>query len=157
YREARERYIPVKFSVRDRDLGSAVAEAQQRIDKNVKLPTGYHVEWAGEFKSFELAKERLQVIVPISLGLILVLLYSLFNSLRDTLLALGGIPFAVAGGVLALYVADLDFSISAAIGFVSLFGVSVMSGILIISYFNQLREGGMRAREATFHAFAERM
>src|SRR5215469_15707805 len=99
YREARERYIPVKFSVRGRDLGGTVEEAQQRVAKNVKLPTGYRIVWAGEFESLQLAKARLAVIIPISLVLIMVLLYGLFNSLRDSLLALAGIPFAVGGGV----------------------------------------------------------
>jgi cobalt-zinc-cadmium resistance protein CzcA len=157
YREATQRFIPVKFSVRGRDLGGAVAEAQARIAKNVKLPNGYRVIWAGEFESLQLAKERLQIIVPISLALILVLLYGLFNSMRDSLLALAGIPFAIAGGVVALYVSDLDFSISAAIGFVSLFGVSVMDGILMITYYNQVRAGGMETTEAMFHAAEQRM
>ena len=98
-----ERFIPIKFSVRGRDLGSTVAEAQQRIAKNVKLPTGYRIIWAGEFEELQQAKARLEIIVPISLLLILVLLYGLFNSLRDSLLALAGIPFAVGGGMLALY------------------------------------------------------
>jgi heavy metal efflux system protein len=157
YREATQRYIPVKFSVRGRDLGSTVAEAQQRIARNVKLPSGYRIEFAGEFEELQLAKERLEVIVPISLILIMALLYSLFNSLRDSLMALAGIPFAVVGGVLALYVTGLAFSISAAIGFVSLFGVSVMNGILIITYFNQVHAGGVGSVEAMFHAAEQRM
>ena len=95
--------FPIKFSVRGRDLGSTVAEAQERIAKNVKLPTGYRIVWAGEFEELQQAKARLAIIVPISLVLILVLLYGLFNSLRDSLLALAGIPFAVGGGILALY------------------------------------------------------
>jgi cobalt-zinc-cadmium resistance protein CzcA len=157
YREARERYIPVKFSVRGRDLGGTVEEAQQRIAKNVKLPPGYRIVWAGEFESLELAKARLAVIVPISLALIMVLLYGLFNSLRDSLLALAGIPFAVGGGVLALYFLGLDFSISAAIGFVSLFGVSVMDGILMITYYNQSRQDTTDSVEAMFQAATHRM
>jgi heavy metal efflux system protein len=157
YHEARERYIPVKFSIRGRDLGGAVAEAQERIAKNVKLPTGYRLVWAGEFEDLQKAKERLEVIVPISLLLIMVLLYGLFNSLRDSLLALAGIPFAVSGGVLALYFTGLDFSISAAIGFVSLFGISVMDGILMITYYNQVRATGVATTEAMFHAATQRM
>jgi cobalt-zinc-cadmium resistance protein CzcA len=157
YREGIERYIPVKFSVRGRDLGSAVAEAQQRIAANVKLPTGYRVAWAGEFEELQQAKERLEIIVPISLVMILVLLYGLFNSLRDSLMALAGIPFAVGGGVLALYFSGLNFSISAAVGFVSLFGVSVMNGILITTYFNQVRTSGMGTIEAMQHAAEQRM
>jgi heavy metal efflux system protein len=157
YREARERYIPVKFSVRGRDLGGTVEEAQQRVAKNVKLPTGYRIIWAGEFESLQLAKARLEVIVPISLALIMVLLYGLFNSFRDSLLALAGIPFAVGGGVLALYFTGLDYSVSAAIGFVSLFGVSVMDGILMITYYNQARQDTTDAVEAMFQAATHRM
>jgi heavy metal efflux system protein len=157
YHESSYRFIPIKFSVRGRDLGGTVAEAQERIAKNVKLPTGYRIVWAGEFEDLERAQARLAVIVPISLIFILVLLYGLFNSLRDSLLALAGIPFAVAGGIVALYVSDLDFSISAAIGFVSLFGVSVMDGILMIIYYNQVHAAGMEATEAMFHAAEQRM
>jgi cobalt-zinc-cadmium resistance protein CzcA len=157
YHERNERFIPVKFSVRDRDLGGTVAEAQERIARNVKLPNGYRIEWAGEFESLQLAKQRLAVIVPISLLLIMVLLYGLFNSLRDSLLALVGIPFAIAGGVIGLLVTGLDFGISAAVGFVSLFGVSVMNGILVITYYNEIRGEGMRALDAMFHAATQRM
>jgi len=157
YREATQRYIPVKFSVRGRDLGSTVEEAQQRIAQNVKFPNGYRIEWSGEFEELQQAKERLAIIVPISLATILVLLYGLFNSFRDCLLALAGIPFAVAGGVLALYFSGLDFSISAAVGFISLFGVSVMNGILIMTYYNQVKASGMGTVEAMFHAAEQRM
>ena len=143
--------------MRGRDLGSTVAEAQQRIARNVKLPNGYRIEWAGEFEELQQAKARLSVIVPIALVLILALLYGLFNSLRDSLLALAGIPFSVAGGVLALYITGLDFSISSAIGFVSLFGVSVMNGILVITYYNQVRASGVEPMEAMFHAAEQRM
>jgi heavy metal efflux system protein len=157
YHESSSRYLPIKFSVRGRDLGGAVADAQARIAKNVKLPDGYRLVWAGEFEDLQRAQERLAIIVPISLVLILVLLYGLFNSLRDSLLALAGIPFAVAGGIVALYVTDLDFSVSAAIGFVSLFGVSVMDGILMIIYYNQVHATGMNAADAMFHAATQRM
>ena len=157
YHEQGERYIPVKFSVRDRDLGGAVAEAQQRIAQNVKLPSGYRLVWAGEFEDLENAKARLEVIIPISLLLILALLYALFNSLRDSLMALAGIPFAAGGGVLALYLTGLNFSISAAIGFVSLFGVSVMNGILITTYFNEVKASGMETIPAMFQAASQRM
>jgi heavy metal efflux system protein len=157
YHEARQRYIPVKFSVRGRDLGGAVAEAQQRIAENVKLPPGYRLAWAGEFEDLQRAKARLAVIVPISLLLIFVLLYALFNSLRDSLMALVGIPFAAGGGALALYLSGLNFSISAAVGFVSLFGVSVMNGILIMTYYNEVKAAGMSAIDAMFHAASQRM
>jgi len=157
YHERNERFIPIKFSVRGRDLGGTVAEAQDQIARNVTLPPGYRIEWAGEFEELQQAKKRLELIVPISLLLILALLYGLFNSLRDSLLALAGIPFAVAGGVIALYVTGLDFSISAAIGFVSLFGVSVMNGILIITYYNQVRAAATDTIEAMYHAAEQRM
>jgi cobalt-zinc-cadmium resistance protein CzcA len=157
YHEAGERYIPVKFSVRDRDLGSAVAESQQRIAKNVKLPPGYRIVWAGEFEDLQNAQARLAVIVPISLLLIVVLLYSLFNSLGDSLMVLAGIPFAVGGGIIALYFSGLNFSVSAAVGFISLFGVSVMNGILIMTYYNEVKAGGMGTIDAMFHAASQRM
>jgi cobalt-zinc-cadmium resistance protein CzcA len=158
YHESVQRYIPVKFSVRGRDLGSTVAEAQERIGKNVKLPSGYRMIWAGEFGDLQEAKKRLEIIVPISLVMILGLLYAQFNSVRDSLLTLAGIPFAVAGGVLALYVSGLDFSVSAAVGFVSLFGVSVMDGILMITYYNQERQlRGGTPTDAMFRAASSRM
>ena len=157
YRERNQRYVPIKFSVRGRDLAGAVAEAQERISQHVKLPAGYRIEWAGEFESLQLAKKRLSLNVPISLVLIVVLLYGLFNSWRDSFMALLGIPFAIAGGIIALYVSDLNFSISAAIGFVSLFGVSVMSGILIISRYNQVASSGLGTIDAMAKAVEQQM
>ena len=157
FHEHNQRYIPIKFSVRERDLGSTVAEAQRRVAQNVKLPSGYRIDWAGEFEGLQQAKNRLAVIVPISLALILMLLYGLFNSLRDSFMALAGIPFAIGGGALALFVTGLDFSISAAIGFISLFGVSVMSGILIISGYNRVAATGIPKFEAMFNAVEQQM
>ena len=157
YHESVQRFIPVKFSVRGRDLGGTVEEAQQQIAKNVKLPPGYRLIWAGEFGDLQEAKKRLEIIVPISLVLIVGLLYSLFNNLRDCLLALAGIPDAVVGGVLALYISGLNFSISAAIGFVSLFGVSVMDGILMITFYNQERHHGLAPVDAMFRSASTRM
>ena len=158
YHESMQRFIPVKFSVRGRDLGSTVEEAQQRIAKNLQLPSGYHLIWAGEFGDLQEAKKRLEVVVPLSLVLIIGLLYTQFNSLRDSLLSLAGIPFAIAGGVLALYVAGLDFSVSAAVGFVSLFGVSVMDGILMITYYSHERQlRGGTPTDAMYRAATTRM
>jgi heavy metal efflux system protein len=157
YRERSQRYIPVKFSVRGRDLGSTVAEAQERVANAVKLPNGYQILWAGEFDDLQNAKQRLMIVVPITLLLILVLLYGLFNSLRDSLLAVAGIPFAIGGGLIALYLAGLAFSVSAAIGFISLFGVAVMDGILNITYFRELRATGMDIAEAVFRGAEQRM
>jgi heavy metal efflux system protein len=157
YHESVQRFIPVKFSVRGRDLGGTVEEAQQRIATNVKLPPGYRLIWAGEFGDLQEAKKRLEVIVPLSLVLIAGLLYSLFNNWRDCLLALAGIPDAIVGGILALYLSGLNFSISAAIGFVSLFGVSVMDGILMITFYNQERAHGYAPVDAMFRAASTRM
>ncbi|HXN29953.1 MAG TPA: efflux RND transporter permease subunit [Candidatus Acidoferrales bacterium] len=157
YHEGVQRFIPVKFSVRGRDLGGTVEQAQQRIATNVKLPPGYRLIWAGEFGDLQEAKKRLEIIVPVSLVLIIGLLYTLFNNLRDCLLALAGIPDAIVGGILALYLSGLNFSISAAIGFVSLFGVSVMDGILMITFYNQERQHGFASEEAMFRAASTRM
>jgi heavy metal efflux system protein len=157
YHESTQRFIPVKFSVRDRDLGSTVAEAQERISKKVKLPSGYRLVWAGEFGRLEEARNRLAIVVPVSLVLILGLLYTLFNSVLECLLTLSGIAFAAAGGVLALYFSGLHFSISAAIGFVSLSGVSVMNGILLMTYFKQARLRGETSMNAIFFAAFTRM
>jgi heavy metal efflux system protein len=157
YRENTQRFVPLKYSVRERDLGSTVAEAQARANEKVKLPQGYRMEWAGEFGALEEAKKRLALIVPLSLVLILMLLYGLFNSVRDSLLALSGIPFAVAGGILGLYVAGLNASVSAAVGFISLFGVSAMDGILLVSYIRKNLEEGMGTEEAIVDASSTRM
>src|SRR5271170_6854066 len=157
FRERNQRFVPIKFSVRGRDLAGAVQEAQRRISENVKLPTGYRIDWAGEFEWLQLAKKRLAVILPVTFVFILVLLYGLFNSFRDSLLALLGLPFAIGGGILGLYVSGLDFSISAAIGFISLFGVSVMSGILIINGYYRVAAGGMEPAEAMFVAVGQQM
>jgi heavy metal efflux system protein len=157
YRESSARFIPIKFSVRGRDLGSTVAEAQQRIADNIKLPSGYRILWAGEFDNLKQATQRLEIIVPITFLLILVLLYGLFNTLRDSLIAVAGIPFAVGGGVVALYVTGQDFSVSAAIGFISLAGVAVMDGILNITYFRELLSRGVAFEEAIFNGAEQRM
>lgn len=157
YRENSQRFIPLKYSVRDRDLGSTVVEAQDRIQKNVPVPQGYSLEWSGEYGALVDAKKRLALIVPLSLLLILMLLYSLFNSIRDSLLALSGIPFAVAGGILGLYIGGLNFSVSAAVGFISLFGVSAMDGILLMSYIRRDIEEGMGTEDAIVRAAETRM
>jgi len=157
FHERNQRFIPVKFSVRGRDLGGTVAEAQARVRDHVQLPDGYRVDWAGEFGELQQAKHRLMVVVPIALGVILLLLFTLFNSLRDSLLTLMAIPFSIAGGIVALYLSGEELSISAAIGFVSLFGVSVMNGILVLTWFNHLMLDGMSALEAMRAAASQRM
>jgi heavy metal efflux system protein len=157
YRENSQRFIPLKYSVRDRDLGSTVAQAQHDLAQTVPLPQGYRMEWTGEFGALVEAKKRLVFIVPLSLLLIMMLLYGLFNSVRDSLIALSGIPFAVSGGILGLYVADLNASVSAAVGFISLFGVSAMDGILLVSYIRRALEEGMGTEQAIISAGRSRM
>ena len=142
YREQQERYVPVKFSVRGRDLGSAILEAQERVAEKVTIPGGYHVEWVGEFGNLKKALQRLAVAVPIAIALILLLLFTTFGSLRDTLLAGSAIPMALVGGVLALFLAGMPFSISAAIGFVALFGIAAMNGIMVVGCYNRLIDAG---------------
>jgi cobalt-zinc-cadmium resistance protein CzcA len=147
YREQQQRYLPIKFSVRDRDLGSTIRDAQDRIAKEVQLPAGSRLEWVGEFGNLQEAIGRLKIVVPLSLVLIALLLWINFGSVIDTLLAMSVIPMAIIGGVFALFVTGVPFSVSAAIGFIALFGIAVMDGIIILSQFNQLIESGLdRAR-----------
>lgn len=157
YRENSQRFVPLKYSVRGRDLGSTVAEAQVRIADKVSMAGGYRMDWAGEYGALQEAKERLALIIPLSLLMIVMLLYSLFNSVRDSLLALSGIPFAVAGGIIGLYVAGLNASVSAAVGFISLFGVSAMDGILLVSYIRRAVDQGEGTERAIVGAAETRM
>jgi len=137
YREQQERYIPIKFSVRGRDLGSAVLEAKQRVASEVQLPGGYRLDWVGEFGELQEALQRLEIVVPISLILIFVLLYVSFSSVTDALLAASVMPMALIGGIFALFITGTPFSVSAAIGFIALFGIAAMDGIIVLSYFNR--------------------
>jgi cobalt-zinc-cadmium resistance protein CzcA len=143
YRENQERYLPIKFSVRERDLGGAIREAQEKVDAQVQLPPGSRVEWVGEFGNLQDAIKRLSIVVPISLALIAVLLWFNFGSMVDTLLAMSVIPMAIFGGVLGLLISGIPFSVSAAIGFIALFGIAVMDGIIILSQYNQLIDEGL--------------
>jgi heavy metal efflux system protein len=143
YREQQERYLPIKFSVRERDLGSAIQEAQQKIAEQVQLPPGSRIEWVGEFGNLQDAIKRLSIVVPISLALIAILIWFNFGSVVDTILTMSVIPMAVFGGVVGLLVLGIPFSVSAAIGFIALFGISVMDGIIILSQYNQLIDEGL--------------
>jgi len=143
YREQQQRYIPIKFSVRGRDLGSAVLEGQDKVQQKVHLPGNYHLEWVGEFGNLKEAAQRLAVVVPLSLLLICALLYFHFSSIVDMLLAASVMPMALVGGVFALYATGTPFSVSAAIGFVALFGIAAMDGIIVISYYNQMLGDGL--------------
>jgi heavy metal efflux system protein len=152
YREQQQRYIPIKFSVRGRDLGSTVLEAQRKIAEEIPLPVGYRLEWVGEFGNLQDAVKRLRVIVPVTILLIGILLYVNFASLTDTLLGVAVIPMAMIGGVFALFLTGTPFSVSAAIGFIALFGIAVMEGIILLSYFNQLVESGIERNAAILRA-----
>ena len=152
YREQQQRYIPVKFGVRGRDLGSAVLEAQQKVAEQVALPGGYRLEWVGEFGNLQEAVQRLLFVVPLSIALIGILLYLNFGSLRDTLLAASVIPMALIGGIFALYLTDTPFSVSAAIGFVALFGIAAMDGIIVLASYNGLVDAGLDRLSAIVRA-----
>jgi cobalt-zinc-cadmium resistance protein CzcA len=157
YREDQERYIPVKFSVRGRDLGGAVLEAQARVAQEVEMPAGYHLEWVGQFTNLKEAVARLSLVVPLTLVLIALLLYINFSSVADMLLTLSVIPMAMIGGILALFLTGTPFSISAAIGFIALFGISTMEGVILLSYYNQLIDEGWERGRAVWHASIVRM
>ena len=148
YREDNARYIPIKFSVRGRDLQGTIAEAEAKIKQAVNLPAGYHYEWAGEFQELQEAVQRLEIVIPVSLLIIFFLLYTSFRNLSDPLLLLGTVPVALVGGILALLLTHTNFSISSAVGFISLFGVTILGGVILLSRIKQLREEGVALREA---------
>jgi len=147
-REDTRRRIGVELNVRGRDIGSFVTEAQAKIEKEVQLPPGYYLKWGGTFENLQRASERLLIVVPIALFLIFVLLYTTFNSIKQALLIYTGIPFAIVGGVVALAVRGMPFSISAGVGFIALFGVAVLNGVVMVSFINQLREEGKSVADA---------
>ena len=148
YRENNERYIPIKFSVRDRDLQSTVEEAQARLAKEVHLPDRYHMEWAGQYEQLKGEQKRLAMVVPISLVIILFLLYSAFDSIKNALLVLSTVPFALLGGAVSLAATHTNFSISAAVGVISTLGVAILGGVLLISRIEDFRLTGLTLREA---------
>lgn len=133
YRENGRRYIPIKFSVRGRDLAGTIAEVQARLARSIHLPEGYHYEWAGEYDSLRKEQQRLAVIIPITVGMILGLLYVSFNSLRDALAVMSVLPFGIAGGILSLLISGTPFSISAAVGFASVIGVATLGGLVFVA------------------------
>jgi len=146
--ESGKRVASIGVFLRDRDMGSAVAEMQQRVKDNVTMSPGYYVQWGGEFENQQRAMARLKVIVPLSIFLIFLLLFNAFGSVKSALLILSNIPFALVGGILALLVTGIPLSVSAAIGFIALFGQAVLNGVVIVSYFNSLREHGSSGYEA---------
>jgi cobalt-zinc-cadmium resistance protein CzcA len=138
-REGGQRYIAIKYSVRGRDLGSTVEEAIAKVEHNVKLPAGYHLEWAGEYESQKRANARMAIVVPITILAIFLILYTMFRSYKWAMLILGSVVMASIGGPLALFLTHTNFSVSSAVGFLALFGVSVETGVIMIEFINQLR------------------
>ena len=142
------RRIYVQMNVRGRDMGSVVEDLRQRIESEIDMPPGYFVEFGGQFENQERAMQRLYLVVPVTLGLIFLLLYSAFSSLRYAALIFLNVPFAVTGGIVTLWLTGLYVSVPAAVGFIAVFGVAVLNGVVLVSYINQLRGQGMDITEA---------
>ncbi len=157
YREEGSRYVAIKFSVRGRDLGSTVEEAMRRVNKKVKLTPGYRIDWAGEYESQQRANRRLAVIVPITVLLILMLLYAALDSFKWSFLILANLGLAPIGGLLALLLTGTHFSVSSGIGLLALFGVSVQIGLIMVQYINQLRARGRPVVEAAVEGAVRRL
>jgi cobalt-zinc-cadmium resistance protein CzcA len=148
YREGNQRFVPIKFSVRGRDLGSTIAEAQEKVKQAIELPKGYSITWNGEFENQVRATKSLTVAVPISIVLIFLWLFIMFKSAKDAGIVLMNVPFALIGGIMALYITGINFSISAGVGFIALFGVCVQNGVILVSIFNKNIEDRMPLWEA---------
>ncbi len=157
YREANRRYVAVKYSVRGRDLGSTVEEAMAKVDKQVKLPPGYCIDWSGEYESQQRAAARLAVIVPLTVFLIFMIIYGAFGSAKWAWLNLVNVAVARIGGLLALLVTGTHFSVSSGVGFLALFGVSVQTGVIMVEYINQLRARGYSIVEAAIEGATRRL
>ncbi len=142
-REDGKRRVVVTANVRGRDIGSFVAEAQQKLEQQVKVPTGYWTTWGGTFEQLQSAAKRLQIVVPVALLLVFILLFAMFNNVKDGLLVFTGVPFALTGGIVALWLRDIPLSISAGVGFIALSGVAVLNGLVMIAYIRSLREEGL--------------
>jgi len=148
YREGNLRFIPIKFSVRGRDLGSTIAEAQAKVKEVIHLPKGYSMTWNGEFENQVRATNQLKIVVPISIGLIFLWLFFMFNSPKYAGMVLLNVPFALIGGIMGLFFTGINFSISAGVGFIALFGVCVQNGVILVSVFNANRDEGMQLEDA---------
>jgi heavy metal efflux system protein len=157
YREGNSRYVAIRFEVRGRDLGSTVQEAIDKINQKVQLPRGYHLEWAGEYESEQRASRRLMIIVPITVLVIFIILYTMFRSAKWALLILGVVAMAPLGGLLALLLTGTHFSVSSGVGFLALFGVSVQTGVIMLEYINQLRSRGYTIVEAAIEGAVLRL
>ena len=157
YREGNERYIAVKYGVRDRDLGRAVEESMAKVDKQVQLPRGYHLKWEGEYESAKRARARLAIIVPLTILLIFMILYAMFRSFKWATLILVNVMTASVGGFLALLVTHTNFSVSSGVGMLALFGVSVQTGVIMLEYINQRRARGFPIEEAAIEGAVLRL
>jgi cobalt-zinc-cadmium resistance protein CzcA len=157
YRESNQRYIAIKYSVRGRDLGSAVEESIAKVGAQVEMPRGYHIDWEGEYESEKRAEERLMVIVPLTILLIFLILYMMFRSFKWALLIMGNVALAPIGGLLALLVTGTHFSVSSGVGFLALFGVSVQTGVIMLEYINQLRVKGHSIEESAIQGAVLRL
>jgi cobalt-zinc-cadmium resistance protein CzcA len=157
YREGNERYIAIKYSVRGRDLGGAVEESIKKVNEQVQLPRGYHIDWEGEYESEKRAEERLLLIVPLTILLIFVILYTMFRSFKWALLILANVALARIGGLLALLITGTHFSVSSGVGFLALFGVSVQTGVIMLEYINQLRVQGHSIEESAIEGAVLRL
>jgi heavy metal efflux system protein len=157
YREANSRYVAIKYSVRGRDLGGAVEEAMKLVAEKVKLPPGYHIDWAGEYASQKRSQKRLMVVLPITLFVIYVILYAMFKSSKWALLILANVAVAPLGGILALLITGAHFSVSSGVGFLALFGVSVETGVIMLEYINQIRGQGLPAEAAAIEGAVLRL
>ena len=157
YREENSRYVAIKFSVRGRDLGGAVEEAIAKVNAQVKLPTGYHIDWAGEYESQQRSEKRLMVVLPLTVFGIFVILYAMFSSAKWALLILANVAMAPVGGLLALLITGTHFSVSSGVGFLALFGVSVQTGVIMLEYINQLRVRGHTIEEAAINGAVLRL
>ena len=157
YRDNNSRYIPVKFSIRGRDLGSTIKEAQQKVEAVVALPEGYKMTWNGEFENQQRATSTLAKVVPICLLAIFLILFITFGNVKDALLTILNVPFALIGGILALHITGINFSISAGIGFIALFGVCIQNGVILISVFRKNLEAKMTLHQAVLHGVISRV
>jgi len=157
YREGNERYVPIKYSVRGRDLGGAVEEALERVSQQVQLPRGYHINWEGEYESEKRAEARLLIIVPLTVFLIFMIIYGAFGSAKWASLHLVNVAVARIGGLLALYLTGTHFSVSSGVGFMALFGASIQTGVIMVEYINQLRARGMPIVEAAIEGATRRL
>jgi cobalt-zinc-cadmium resistance protein CzcA len=157
YRERNQRYVAIKYSVRNRDLGSAVEEAIQKVSAQVQLPRGYHIDWEGEYESEKRAEARLLVIVPLTILLIFIILYTMFRSFKWASLILANVAQAPLGGLLALLITGTHFSVSSGVGFLALFGVSVQTGVIMLEYINQLRARGHSIKDSAIEGAVLRL